>query len=228
MKRIFRAISIALLTCVLISGCGRIPKEVAEYKEWYEALQIENRDGFKYLGSSHTNNRYSISIECDEENLGAFNDVIKRHNEFVKKNADYFPEDAQIYILSSYGGPNPAAVFDCYNRPGDYFGEISGQGIEENLEVKYMSVNVFDLKIAYDKHQNEFSIPVLVLTVENPESVNSDDLEFLKGFTNLRQIIIYYNALGYDMAPTLEGINKYAPGVEVYQVVDGGELQKWQ
>ena len=226
MKRIFRAISIALLTCVLISGCGRIPKEVAEYKEWYEALQISEHKELKYDGFGVDENRLSLGIICAAENIGELSDIVNKHNEFVEANPEYFGDDIEIHILSSQGSPVYSLNF--YNKAGEYYGEKSGEGIAEGKDIKYLSANLFDLKESFEKGTYEFSIPVLVLTVENPESVNSDDLEFLKGFTNLRQIIIYYNALGYDMTPTLEGINKYAPGVEVYQVVDGGELQKWQ
>lgn len=225
-KSLLYAITTILL-CMFIVGCSNTPKEVKEYKEWYEALQIEDRKGFKYLGSSHKDNRYSITIECDEENLGAFNDVIKRHNQFVKSNPDYFSEDAQIYILSSDGGPSPAACFDCYNRPGDYFGEISGQGIEENLEVKYMSVDVYDLVTAYGKCQNKFSIPVLILTTHYTGTISYEDFEFLKQFSDVEQIIISFSELDYDMEEVAKAIHEYCPGAELYETVYGPEYIKW-
>ena len=227
MKRITIIAIVTVILCTFITGCSNTPKEVKEYKEWYEALQIENREGFKYLGSSHEDNRYSITIECDEENLGAFNDVIKRHNQFVKSNPDYFSEDAQIYILSSDGGPSPAACFDCYNRPGDYFGEISGQGIEENLEVQYMSVEVFDLITAYEKCQNSFSIPVLILTAHDPGHIFYEDFEFLKQFSDVEQIIIYFSELDYDMEEVAKAVHEYCPDAELYQTVYGPEYIKW-
>ena len=227
MKRITIIAIVTVILCTFITGCSNTPKEVKEYKEWYEALQIENREGFKYLGSSHEDNRYSITIECDEENLGAFNDVIKRHNQFVKSNPDYFSEDAQIYILSSDGDPSPAVGFDCYNRPGDYFGEISGQGIEENLEVQYMSVEVFDLITAYKKCQNSFSIPVLILTAHDPGHIFYEDFEFLKQFSDVEQIIIYFSELDYDMEEVAKAVHEYCPGAELYETVYGPEYIKW-
>lgn len=226
MKRLFLSIAVVILFCLTVAGCSHIPKETREYKEWYEALQIEDRQGFKYGGFSSDDNHIHLSIECNYNNLGDFAKVVSRHNEFVRQNPDYFPKDTAICFISYYESPMP--FLDCYNKPGDYFGEAGGIGIEENSEIKYISANLFQLEYAYKKYKNEFSIPVLVLTTDTPENVHAQNLEFLEQFKDLDQIIVNYNALGYDMTPTLEGINKYAPGVEVYQVVDGGELQKWQ
>ena len=167
-----------------------------------------------------------MGIDCDDENLSEFNDVLMRHNRFVQLNPSYFSEDTKITIMAVKG--TPLAFLDCYNKPGEYFGEISGIGIDENSEIKYLSANLFQLKAAYEKCSNEFSVSVLVLKTDDPESVHAEDLEFIKQFKDLKQVIIYYNALGYDMGPTLEGINEYLPGTEIYQVIDGGELKQWQ
>ena len=227
MKRFFLGVIVAIFLCIFITGCSDTPKEIKEYEEWYEALQINEHKGFKYLGSSHKDNRVSISIECDEEYLSEFCDVIKRHNEFVQQNPYYFPEDTLISILSSEGGSNPAAFLDCYNKPGEYFGEMSGPGIEENLEVKYMSVDVFDLKTAYDKHQNELSIPVLILNTSYMGTIAHDDFEFLKQFTNVEQVIIHFSELDYNMEEVASAVHEYCPGADVYEVIPGSELVKW-
>ena len=225
MKRHLFSIVLVLLICVSVTGCSHIPKEVRDYTEWYEALQIENHKGFEYSGFSAGEDIVHLSIECSNENLTEFAKVISRHNEFVRQNPDYFPKDTTIYFISYYGSPR--VIFDCYNKPGEYFGEVGGT-IEENTEVKYLSANLFELEYIYKQCKNEFSIPVLVMTAEGVENVHPDTLAFLEQFKDLEQIIVYYNAHDYDMTPTLEGINKYAPGVEVYQVVSGKKLQKWQ
>ena len=226
MRKIISYAVLVVLFAIFITGCSHTPKAVKEYEEWYEALQISEHKELQYDGFGVNENRLSLGIICAPENIGELSDIVNKHNEFVEANPEYFGDDIEIHILSSQG--SPVSSLNFYNKAGEYYGEKSGEGIAEGKDIKYLSANLFDLKESFEKGTYEFSIPVLVLTVENPESVNSDDLEFLKGFTNLRQIIIYYNALGYDMTPTLEGINKYAPGVEVYQVVEGGELQKWQ
>ena len=226
MKRITRIAIVTIILCTFITGCSHTPKAVKEYEEWYEALQISDHEELKYNDFGFNENRLSLGIICAPENIGSLNDIVNKHNEFIESNPDYFGDDIEIHILSSQG--SPVSSLNFYNKAGEYYGEKSGEGIPEGKDIKYLSANLFDLKESFEKGTYEFSIPVLVLTAENPEAVSADDLEFLKQFTNLRQIIVYYNALGYDMTPTLEGINKYAPGVEVYQVVDGGELQKWQ
>ena len=225
MKRHYFSIILALLICLSVTGCSHIPKEVRDYSEWYEALQIENKEGFKYSGFSAGDDFIHLTIETSYDNLTDFSNVISRHNEFVRQNPDYFPKDTTIYFISYY---DIHFVFlDCYNKPGEYFGEAGGT-IEENSEIKYISANIFDLRDAYNEYKNEISIPVLVLTTEHPENVKPDTLAFLEQFKDLEQIIVKYNARDYDMTSTLEGINKYAPGVEVYQAVSGGVLQKWQ
>ena len=225
MRKIISCAVLVALFAIFITGCSHTPEAVKEYEEWYEALQISEHEELQYDGFGVDENRLSLGIICAPENIGELSDIVNKHNEFVEANPEYFGDDIEIHILSSQG--SPVSSLNFYNKAGEYYGEKSGEGIPEGKDIKYLSANLFDLKESFEKGTYEFSIPVLVLTAENLEAVSADDLEFLKQFTNLRQIIVYYNALGYDMTPTLEGINKYAPGVEVYQVIEGGELQKW-
>ena len=46
-KSLLYAITTMLL-CMFIVGCSNTPKEVKEYKEWYEALQISDHEELKY------------------------------------------------------------------------------------------------------------------------------------------------------------------------------------
>ncbi len=225
MKRITIIAIVTVILCTFITGCSHTPEAVKEYEEWYEALQINEHKEIEYMGFSHNDNTLSLSIDCNYENLSLFNDVIKRHNEFVKKNPDYFPENSKINILSGYG--TPQVFIDCYNKPGDYFGEISGEGIEEDNEIKYMSGDVMEFKYAYDQCKNEFSIPVLILSAHYTGTINHDDFRFLEQFKNVEQVIIYFSELDYNMEVVTGAVYDYCPDAEVYELVKGRKLKKW-
>ncbi len=225
MKKIFSSVALVVLIGLLTTGCSHTPKSVREYKEWYEALQIEEHKGFEFYSFSDKDDVVSLAIECSEENLGAFNEVLKHHNEFVRSNPEYFSEDTRINILSSQGTPFP--LLDCYNTPGDYFGEISGEGIEENNEIKYMSADVFEVKAAYEQYQNELSIPVLILTTHYTGNIAYEDFEFLEQFSDVEQVIVSFSELDYDMEEVVRAVHDFCPGADVYEEITGPELKKW-
>lgn len=51
-------------------------------------------------------------MNCDYENLSEFNDLLKRHNEFVRNHPDYFPSEVMISISS--GDDNSPIAFEDF------------------------------------------------------------------------------------------------------------------
>ncbi len=218
----------AVFIMVIATGCGN-DKHFAEYREWYKALKVESTKGITLLGIIEEDDCLGITVKCADADMDAYNGLIQRHNEFVNEHPGYFGDDISVYIILGQGSKKQFNYqLYSYNKPREGISGVSAEGIHNGENINYIQGDLYDFARISKACNTEYPEQVLVLETQDPGFYSLEDYKFLEQFSDLEQIILKYNAPDYDMTSVFEAINIYSPGVEIYQVVEDGELKKWQ
>ncbi|MCR5155561.1 MAG: hypothetical protein K6C96_02615, partial [Butyrivibrio sp.] len=114
-----------------------------------------------------------------------------------------------------------------YSSPDANGYDISFDDIQSDGEIRYLRGDIYDFVNAYKENSTAYSVPVLVLTTQDPGFYSVEDYSFLEQFKDLKRLVLRYGG-EYDVDALLEAINKYTTGLEVYEVIEGNELRKLQ
>ena len=230
-KRILALLTL-IVTIFVFTGCAVPRREVTKrniktsYSEWVSEIGL--LDG-RYL----TITKYA---ECDDgliiididynqgEGEQAFielSELIDKSNGFVRKNPNYFPQEAYVNIgLHSSGG-----YLVCFFSKGRNAEGLSATGEEigrsDDMTIQYAFVDMqFASQFITDYNVN-YSIPVVLLRYYNGPGPSESYYRILEHFNGAEQVLLDYKSDEEGFIRCKGYAQKYAPGVEVYKYTDG-------
>ena len=231
MKRKHKYLWCLIALLVLMTGCmpnkpiseNEMSKMEIENKEWVDAIGLLNRDSAPFSGFDETDSEINVELMCDN-GVSSYEDVcevVNAHNKFVDENPTYFNDDITINFTCEHTGQSQS--LRLFNQHCSFYGF---EKYEEYLKRSYTS------KIQYAYVQmartpelaemsNKFNVPVVILgALDVPAWPSDDHYKVLNGFKNLELVVIdYYSEnMEYDPAEVYNTIQKYAPGVKVFDV----------
>ena len=231
MKRKFKYCLCLVTLLTLMTGCmpnkpiseKEISKMEIVNKEWADDIGLLNRDSAPFSGFSETDAEITAEFLCDN-GVSSYEDVcevVNAHNKFVDENPAYFKDDITINFTCEHGGASqPLRLF---NQHCSFYGF---EKYEEYLERSY----THKIQYAYvemagtpelAKMSNKFNVPVVILgALDVPAWPSDDQYNVLNSFEILELVVIdyYSEKLEYDPSEVYQTIQKYAPGVAVFDV----------
>ena len=192
-------------------------------REWADAIRLLGKEAAPFSGLSETDSEIHAELMCDNS-VKSYEDVcrvVNAHNSFVDANPEYFSDDIEISFLceqESYFQP-----MHLFNQHCDFYGfekyeDSLQRGKTSKIQYAYIQMGRIP---ELDEMSNKFNVPVVILGAIDVSAWPSDkDYKVLNGFTNPELVVIdYYSEnLEYDPEKVCETIQKYAPGVKVFDV----------
>ncbi len=239
MKKQFLVIVSSILLMLLVVGCGRergasrkdiesMPL-VTDNREWVDAIGLfDNFDTTPFgVGEGYDNGILRVYINCDKgvESYETMAGIINAHNSFVDSNPGYFSEGKQIVFVCSHSSQyNSFYVFNEENGPARFQEYEDMLGQSATAKFQYMNVELCDLG-SYDKSllemKTKIDVPVLILherQIKEYSQVAESNYEILNQFSGLEQVVIDFGGMDYNIDDVYSTIQKYAPGVKVFDV----------
>ena len=202
---------------------------VADNREWVDAIGLfDHFDTTPFgVGEGYDNGILRIYINCDNgvDSYETMAGIINAHNSFVDGYSDYFSGGKQIVFVCSHSSQyNSCYVFNEETGPGRFqeYEDLLGQATTAKFQ--YMTVELCDLG-GYDKSllemKTKLDIPVLILherQIKEYSQVAESNYEILNQFSGLEQVVIDFGGMDYNIDDVYSTIQKYAPGVKVFDV----------
>ncbi len=216
---------------VLLTGCipnkplneKEIDNLVIENKEWADAIGLLEKESAPFSGLVETDSEIQAELMCDRS-VSSYEDlcsVVNAHNEFVENNPDYFGDDIDITFLCEWEGSYQPMRF--FNKNCSFYGFQEYEAYlnrEKTAKIEYAYINMGRVP-ELGEMSSKFNVPVVVLgAVDYPSWPTEEDYKILSGFANPELVVIdyYSEKMEYDPAEICETIQKYAPGVKVFDV----------
>ncbi len=233
MKDGFKLVFLSLLLTILVTGCVPnrpvAPEEKEEYvienREWADAIGLLEKESAPFSGLTETDGEITAELMCDN-GVSSYEDVcevINAHNKFVDENPTYFDDDITINFTCENAGP--MQFLRLFNQHCSFYGF---EEYEEYLnrsytpEIQYAYIEMARTQTPeLAEMSNKFNVPVAILgALDVPAWPSDDNYKVLNAFENLELVVIdyYSEKLEYDPAEVCETIQKYAPGVKVFDV----------
>ena len=215
-----------LIIGVFLIGCGR-DDSFSEHREWYEALNINQTSGISVENYEESDDSVRLYLKADYKALNSLNNVIQNHNDYIQSNPGYF-DGTSVYIMAVNASSGSYQNYEWYySSPDVEESDISFDDMQNDGAIKYLRGDIYDFVNAYKECSVEYSVPVLVLTTQDPGFYLPEDYKFLEQFKSLKRLVLNYSG-EYDADTLLNAINEYTTGLEVYEVIEGNELRKLQ
>ena len=224
-----KPILLLVVVVVFLAGCtynssesGKKPQ--IKNQEWVEAIGLFDHENAPVDGLGESDDEISISILCDNgyDGYDALAEIINKHNGFVDANPTYFSGNPRILFYASLESEYNTMVFfneRCTFHKFSQYEDALERSSTDKIQYAYIGVSDVPQEL-YDM-QNKFDIPVVIFQMLNASRLPEDSFyEALNAFSNLETVILEYSGkdLEYDPAEISGTIQKYAPGVKVFDV----------
>ena len=196
--------------CLIMMACSSKSNTFPEYSEWYDALNIGTTKGISVLSTENKTYSLTIYLDIDSRYFDSYNEIIRRHNEFVEEHPSYFSSDMSVYFMYCEGNHKAFNVLmECYN------GKDIADGVSVGPKIRCIRGDIYHFKNRYELGKTVFPESILVLQSKDPGFYTDEDYGFLEQFPNLEQIILEYSG-EYDRYAVVSAIEQYTSGVEVH------------